>query len=120
MVTAVDKQLEKFYARRTKLRLAIYCTLISFLLALSTLGSGFSLSSLISFLLILPLPLYFAMQSIKLYRKNRTRMVPLSGMISGLNSKFSLGEFLTQPSFAFRLSLILFFLISFTMAARLH
>lgn len=112
------KQIRKFKSRQIKTRLAYYGTLLSLFLALSAFGRGATISSLISFLLILPLPLYFFLQSLKLYRKNKTRMIPLSGIISGLSSRFSFGKFISQPGFAFRLSLVLFFLVIFTTLAR--
>ena len=120
----IAKQINKFKARRLKTRLAHYSTLVSIFLTLSIFGRGVTESSLFAFLLVLPLPIYFILQSIKLAQKTRqlkTRMESLSDLISGLTQpQFSFGKFISQPSFAFRLSLILFFLISFTTLARLH
>lgn len=115
----MDKQIAKFKSRRGRARLARYSAIVSLLLLFSTLASGISPTSLTTFALVLPVPVYFCLQSLKLYRKNKIQMEPLtSGLISGLPTKFSFGKFLTQPSFAFRLSLILFFLIFFTTLAR--
>lgn len=114
----IGRQIAKFKARRLKARLANYGTFVSIFLTLSILSSGYHLSSLFSFLLMLPLPLYFALQSYKLYHKIKSTHQPLA--IDHQPSKFSFREFLTQPNLAFRLSLILFFLVGFTTLARLR
>lgn len=120
----IARQIAKFKTRRLKSRLAGYGTFVSIFLTLSTLSGGLHLSTLFSLLLILPLPLYFVLQSLKFYKKNRdlkTRMESLNDLISGLTQpKFSLIKFISQPNLAFRLSLILFFLVVFTTFARLH
>lgn len=120
----LEIQIKKFKSRRLKTRLANYGTLVSIFLTLSIFADGFTPASLISFLLLLPLPLYFVLQSLKLGRKSRdlkTRMESLCDLISGLTPpKFSMRKFITQPSFAFRLSLILFFLVFFTTFSRLR
>jgi len=116
-------QILKYKARRSKIRLAHYGTAITIPLALSVFGNGFTWASLISFLITLPLPLYFAHQSVKFARKTRAlkdRMRFLESKFSSLESKFSFKEFLTQPSFAFRFSLILFFLVCLTTFARVR
>lgn len=116
--TAVDRELAKYRARLAKARLSYYGTFVSLLLTLSVLGSGLTFSSLLTLALMLPLPLYFTIQSLRLYRK--TRLVPLVSDSYHLTSKFSLGKFLTQPNLSFRLSLALLFLVLFTTFARLR
>jgi hypothetical protein len=120
----LELQIKKFKARRLKTKLAHYGTLISLFLAFSTLSNGYHLSSLFSLLITLPLPLYFALQSLKLARKSRdlkTRMESLGDLIYGLtHPKFSIRKFLTQPNLAFRLSLALFFLVFMTTLARIR
>lgn len=113
---AVDSQVAKYYSRKRKARLAYYGLLVSLFLSLSTLGSGPSLSSLFSLLLTLPLPLYFALQSLKLYRKTRLR----PSIIDHEPVKFSFAEFISQPNWDFRFSLLLFFLVCFTMLSRIQ
>ena len=116
-------QIDKYKARRLKARLANYGTFVSIFLTLSIFAGGYQLSSLFSFLLILPLLLYFTLQSLRLARKSRTAKAHLSTLesnISLLESKFSFREFLTQPNFAFRLSLFLFLITIFTTFARLR
>ncbi len=120
----ITRQIAKFKSRRLKTRLAHYSLLTSLLLTLSIFAGGFTQTSFTSFAFILPVPLYFGLQSFKLARKSRdlkTRMESLSDLISGLaQPKFSLVKFFTQPSLAFRLTLILFFLACFTSFARLR
>ena len=72
------QQIAKFKSRRHKTRLAYFCTLISLFLTFSSFASGITLYSLASFLLILPLPLYFTLQSYKLTRKSRSVQERLS------------------------------------------
>ena len=115
------QQIAKFKSRRHKTRLAYFCTLISLFLTFSSFASGITLYSLASFLLILPLPLYFTLQSYKLTRKSRSVQERLSTQESTClapDSPFSFTKFISQPSFAFRLSLLLFFLVFFTTLAR--
>ena len=109
-------RIKKFKARRLKARLSYYGTFVSLFLTLSPFGSGFSLTTLVAFLLILPLPLYFMLQSLKLYRK--AHQLPSTNY--QLPQRFSLYQFLSQPSFTFRLSLVLFFLVILTTLARVH
>ncbi len=117
-------QIDKYKARRLKARLANYGTFISLFLTLSIFSGGITLSTLMSLLLMLPLPLYFATQSLRLARKSRdikARMVHLRQTISGLSQpQFSLKQFIFQPNFAFRLSLFLFLITLFTTFARLR
>lgn len=118
----IARQIAKFKARRLKTRLAHYSLLTSLLLTLSIFAGGLNSSTLTSFFVMLPVPLYFGMQSLKLARKSRLikeRLSTLESNISLLESKFSVGKFFTQPSLAFRLTLILFFLACFTSFARL-
>jgi hypothetical protein len=71
----------------------------------------------------LPLPLYFALQSFKLYHKtikSKAHLAFLQSSIANLGSQFSFGKFISQPNLAFRLSLVLFFLVLFTTLARLR
>lgn len=117
----MDNQIAKYKARKVKTRLAYYGTLISLFLTFSVFGRGITFSSLVSLLLILPLPAYFLLQSLKLTRKNRqfkTHLAKLESGIWQIEAKFSLGKFLSQPNFAFRLSLALLFLVLFTTLAR--
>lgn len=119
----IQHQIAKFKTRRLKTRLAHYSMLTSSFLALSIFGSGFTRSTLLTFLLVLPLPLYFCLETFKLARKNRVlkaRLNQLESSVYHLSSKFSLGSFVTQPSLSFRLCLILFFLACFTMIARVR
>jgi hypothetical protein len=119
----IKAQIVKFKARRLKARLANYSLFTSILLSLSIFTRGVNSSSLVSFLIILPLPLYFALQSLKLASKTRTlkeRISTLESHITQLESRFSFIKFLTQPGFTFRLSLILFFLVCLTTFARVR
>lgn len=119
--TELRSQVLKYKARRIKIRLAHYSTFISLLLTLSIFAGGFTWSALISFLLILPVPLYFSLESLKFIRKSRqfkARYSLLESHVARLSSKFSWGKFLTQPSFSFRLSLLLFVLLCLTTLAR--
>jgi hypothetical protein len=111
-------QIKKFKARRLKTKLAHYGTLISLFLTLSTLSNGYHLSSLFSLLITLPLPLYFVLQSLKLFHKMKSTHLPST--IYHLPSEFSFGTFLTQPNLAFRLSLALFFFVCLTTLARIR
>lgn len=119
--TELRSQVLKYKARRIKIRLAHYSTFISLLLTLSIFAGGFTWSALISFLLILPVPLYFSLESLKFIRKSRqfkARYLLLESHVARLSSKFSWSKFLTQPSFSFRLSLLLFVLLCLTTLAR--
>lgn len=118
----IVRQIAKFKARRLKTRLAHYSLLTSLLLTLSIFAGGLNTTSLTSLVIIFPIPFYFALQSLKLARKSNLIKAHLSNLesnISLLESKFSLGKFITQPSLAFRLTLILFFLACFTTFARM-
>jgi hypothetical protein len=112
----MDDQIARFKARRSKKRLSYYGFALSLFLTLASLGQGFTLSSLISLVLLLPLPLYFGLQSHKFYRK--PSLHPLTSNSYSLTPKFSLGEFITQPNWAFRLTLLLFFFTCFITLAR--
>lgn len=114
---AMDEQIARYKARRTKKRLSYYGLALSSLLTFAGLTQGFTLPSLMSTILLLPLPLYFGLQSLKYYRKTRLDQSHNSLFIIH-NSSFSLGEFFTQPNWAFRLSLLLFFLTCFITLAR--
>ena len=116
----LSRQINKFKARRRKTRLATFCAVIATFLTLSSLGSGINQTSLITFLLLLPLPTYFALQSFHLYQKTHQQPLlrPLS--IDHLPSNFSFLDFLTQPNFVFRFSLFLFVLVCLTTLARLR
>lgn len=119
----IARQIAKFKARRLKTKLAHYSLLTSLLLTLSIFASGITQASLTSFIVMLPIPLYFGMQSLKFARKSqlvKERLSTLESHIQTLESKFSLAKFITQPSLAFRLTLILFFLACFTSFARLR
>ncbi len=118
----IARQIAKYKARRLKTKLAHYSLLTSILMTLSIFSGGITQTTLTSFVVMFPIPLYFGMQSLKLARKSqiiKERLSTLESNISLLESKFSVGKFLTQPSLAFRLTLILFFLACFTSFARL-
>ncbi len=114
-------QITKFKARRIKSRLANYGTTVSIFLGLSIFAKGFTLSSFYSFLIFLPVITYFILQTLKFAKKSRKIKLRLQELQS-LNYEgwptFSFINFLSQPSFAFRLSLILLFLVIFTTFAR--
>lgn len=117
----LNRQIARFKARRTKTRLAYYGSLVSLFLLFSTLGNGISIASLISFFMLLPLPGYFIMQSLKLSKKNSRLKEQTSLILNSLDSfstKFSLAKFLTQPNLTFRLTLVLILLAFFTTLAR--
>lgn len=117
----IVSQIKKYKNRRLKSRLANYGSLVSIFLTLSIFGSGISLSSFVSFLIILPLPLYFIRESLKWNRKAKAKQAQLDSLVEAITpveSKFSLASFLTQPNMTFRLTLILFFLVIFTTIAR--
>ncbi len=119
--TDLRLQILKYKARRTKIRLAHYSAIVSLILTLSIFAGGFTWTSLISFLLVLPIPIYFCLESLKFIRKSRqfkARFTLLESNIYLLESKFSFRKFLVQPSFTFRLSLLLFFLLCLTTLAR--
>ncbi len=116
--TAVDRELVKYKSRVSRARLAYYSLTLSLFLTISSFGSGFSLSSLSALLLILPLPLYFGLQSLKLYHK--TRLTPDYSITLLPRDSFSFPQFLTQPNWAFRFSILLFFLVVLTTLARLQ
>lgn len=117
----LNRQIAKFKARRTKTRLSYYGSVASLFLLFSTLGGGISITSLVSFLMLVPLPAYFIIQSIKLSKKNY-RLKEHSALIlnsaDSISSKFSIGKFITQPNLTFRLTLILILLAFFTTLAR--
>lgn len=117
----LQAQILKYKARRTKIRISHYSTFLSLALTLSIFAAGFTWSSLISFLIVIPVPLYFCLESLKFIRKSRqftARFALLESHVNRLSSKFSFRKFLTQPSLAFRLSLLLFFLLCLTTLAR--
>lgn len=114
-------QIKKYKNRRLKSRLAHYSAVTSIFLTLSIFGSGLSSSSLLSFIMILPLPLYFIRESIKLNRKSKAIHARLDSLVQTVretDSKFSFRSFLTQPSMSFRLTLVMFLLVIFTTVAR--
>lgn len=116
-------QIKKYKARRIKAKLAHYGTMLSIFLSLSIFAQDFSLSSLYTFLIFFPVLLYFSLQSYKFAKKSRKiklRLRQLETSAHFIYTKFSLLKFLSQPSFTFRLSLILLFLIFFTTLARLR
>lgn len=116
-------QINKFKARRIKSRLANYGTTVSIFLGLSIFAKGFTLSSLYSFLIFLPVITYFTLQTLKFAKKSRKikqRLQELNSMTYALRPTFSFINFLSQPSFAFRLTLILLFLVIFTTFARVQ
>lgn len=117
----VISQIRKYKNRRLKTRLANYGSLTSVFLTLSIFSSGLSSSALVSFLIILPVPVYFLLQGYKLNKKSKAvhaHLKNLTKTISPTQLKFSLRAFLTQPNTAFRLTVILFFLVIFTTIAR--
>lgn len=117
------KKIAKFKARRLKAKLANYASFTSLFLSLSIFTSGFTPTSFISFLIILPLPLYFFRESLRFAQKSRIikqNLAILESSISLLESKFSFKQFISQPNFTFRLSCILFFLVLFTTFARVR
>lgn len=119
----VTQQIQKFKARRIKNRLANYGTTVSIFLGLSIFARGFTLSSLYSFLIFLPVITYFLLQTLKFAKKARKiklRLQELQSLTYDLRPTFSVINFLKQPSFAFRLTLMLFFLVLFTTFARLR
>ncbi|MFZ2199558.1 MAG: hypothetical protein WAV40_02095 [Microgenomates group bacterium] len=116
-------QIKKYKARKIKAKLAHYGTILSVFLGLSSFAQDFSLSSLYTFLLFSPVLLYFSLQSYKFAKKSRKiklRLAQLETSAHSMYAKFSLLKFLSQPSFAFRLSLVLLFLIFFTTLARVR
>lgn len=119
----LEQKIARYKARKAKLRLSRYNALISLLLALSVFGQGFSLPRLLTALLILPLPLYFFLNTAKLARKLRLQKTKLSeqnDLVMVRPTRFSLAKFLTQPSLSFRFSLLLFILVIFTTLARIE
>jgi len=119
----IIQQINKYKARRLKSRLAHYSLLTSILLTLSVFASGISTTTLTALVLILPVPSYFALQSLKLSRKAnlvKAKLENLKIQIDDLPNQFSFIKFLTQPNLAFRLTLILFFIVAFTSFARLR
>lgn len=117
----VVSQIKKYKNRRLKTRLANYGSLTSVFLTLSIFSSGLTYSSLISFLIILPVPIYFLVQGYKLNKKSKAvhaHLVNLTKTITPPQLKFSLRAFLTQPNMTFRLTIALFFLVVFTTIAR--
>ena len=118
----LEREIAKFKARKSKTRLAYYSLAVSLFLVLSSFGNGLTLASLITCILILPLPLYFGLQCLKLTRKLRAQRAK-SAELESLAiepSQFSLIKFLTQPNFSFRLSLVLLLLVGLTTIARLR
>lgn len=116
-------KIAKFQAKKRQARLAGYGLLVTLPLALSPFSQGANFTSFLSFLLIIPLPLYFLFESLKLsrlLRHARAKFAGLEANAAGLATKFSLGRFLTQPSPLFRLSLLLFLLVCVTALARLR
>lgn len=116
-------QIAKFKARRRKTHLAYYGLLITLILSFSSFNAGFSLPALTSFLLFLPLLLYFVLQAFTLrakYRALKERAAEIIRTIPPFSPVFSLKSYLTQPSLSFRLTLILFLLVTATALARLH
>ena len=114
-------QIKKFKTRRVMSRLANYGTTVSIFLGLSIFAKGFTLSSLYSFLIFLPVITYFVLQTLKFAKKSRKiklRLQELNSMTYDLRPTFSIFKFISQPSFAFRLTLILLFLVIFTTFAR--
>ena len=119
--TDLRQQILKYKARRTKIRLAYYSAFISLALTLSIFTTGLTWTSLVAFIIVLPVPLYFCFESLKFVRKSRqfkARFAELQLRINLLESKFSLKNFLSQPNFTFRLSLFLFILLCLTTFAR--
>lgn len=114
-------QIKKFKTRRVMSRLANYGTTVSIFLGLSIFAKGFTLSSLYSFLIFLPVIMYFVLQTLKFAKKSRKiklRLQELESTSFALYPTFSISKFFSQPSFAFRLTLILLFLVIFTTFAR--
>lgn len=119
----ITLQIQKFKARRLKTHLANYGTTVSIFLGLSIFANGISLSSFYSFLMFAPVLSYFMIQSLKFARKSykiKLKLKELETTKYNLSPSFSFFKFLSQPSFAFRLSLILFFLIFITTFARIR
>lgn len=117
----IQAQISKYKSRRLKSRLANYATLVSLFLSLSIFSSGFTQSTFLSFMLFAPVLVYFCLQSNKYISKSRQiklRLKELNSMTYDRWPTFSLINFLKQPSFAFRLSLVLLFLALFTTFAR--
>jgi hypothetical protein len=120
----LEKAIAKYKARKSKARLAYYSLTITLFLAVSALATGLTLPNLLTVCLILPLPLYFTFECLKLTRKLqklKTRSIELTSLVSTLEApRFSLASFITQPGLAFRFSLILLLMICFTTLARLR
>jgi len=119
----LNRRVAKFKARRGKTRAAYYASFISLFLLLSSFARGVNLTATISFLTILPIPLYFVLQSIKLSKKNyllKDQSQIILSVFDRGNSHFSLGKFITQPNLSFRLSLALLLIVFFTTLARTH
>lgn len=118
--TELNAQISKYKLRRSKLRLSLYNTCIASILGISIFSSGLNLQSLLTFLVILPVPLYFALQSHKFYlkvAKLKTHVQILSSSLASNSTRFSFLQFISQPNLAFRLTLFLFIFALFTSIA---
>jgi len=77
----------------------------------------------ITFLLTLPLLLYFVFGAVRQKVKNRLFRLKYSNQLAqalSFASNFSLARFFFQPSFAFRISLVLLLFTILTTLARIH
>lgn len=95
-----------------------YATLISLFILTSTLRSGMSVTSMLSLLLLFPIPLYFARKTWRAQAKLRRSYEHASHATPQTPTTFSATSFLTQPNLSFRLSLILLLLTLWTGLAR--
>ena len=111
----MNERLRHFQALR--LRYA-YATIVSLFLFSSVIATGITISSSISLLLLLPLPLYFGQKTLRIHLKYRRSLAHSNLSTHFATPRFSLISFLTQPSFSFRLTLIILLLTIWTGLAR--
>lgn len=104
---------------KSRARLSLYSLILSLILCGSYLSNGLSLPDLAGLLLILPLPLYFLLEFPALSRR-ATKLQRERLQHELYSDGFSFWAFLTQPSPAFRMCLVLLFLLTFTTISRTY
>lgn len=114
------------HQQKKRTLLLIYCTIISLVLSISSL-SGFTFANIVAFVLTLPIFGYVATVTTKQIITNRLFAQKYGAEISLFTKgydlpyrHFSLQQFLFQPNFSFRFSLILLFLALFTIVSKNH
>lgn len=96
-----------------------YSAILSIFLLSSIFKDSLTVSDLLSFFFLLPLPFYFALRTIKAHQKLKSLNALRQKSLYNIRyTQFSLSSFLTQPSLSFRLSLILLLLTIWTGMAR--